>query len=162
MRHLCQPENLTLAYFCDSYRQADGDQCLANEAARFLTTTEFDFAFVYFGTVDTAGHDYGWLSPEYLAQLERVDHAFGTLVAALPDDTTLLVQSDHGGPDHNHWTDRPEDMTIPWLIAGPDIRSGYEIQAAISLLDTAPTLARLLNLKPHPDWEGRCIEEIFR
>jgi arylsulfatase A-like enzyme len=114
-----------------------------------------------FGTVDIAGHDYGWMSEGYLAQLEWVDRIFGRFAEALPPETTLLVQSDHGGHDRHHGTDSPEDMTIPWLIAGPDIKAGYEIQSKVSLLDTAPTLARLLSLKPHPDWEGRCVEEIF-
>jgi hypothetical protein len=52
-------------------------------------------------------------------------------------------------------------MTIPWLVAGPNIRRGYEIKGAVSLLATAPTLARLLQIGPHREWEGRCIEEIF-
>ncbi len=52
-------------------------------------------------------------------------------------------------------------MTIPWIIAGPGIRSGHEIRTPVSLLDTAPTLARALSITPHPDWEGNCIEEIF-
>jgi hypothetical protein len=52
-------------------------------------------------------------------------------------------------------------MTIPWLVAGPGIRQNYEITRAVSLLDTAPTLARLLSIKPHPEWEGQCVEEIF-
>ena len=52
-------------------------------------------------------------------------------------------------------------MTIPWLAAGPNIRAGHTIAAPVSLLDTAPTLARLLGLAPHHEWEGTCVEEIF-
>jgi choline-sulfatase len=52
-------------------------------------------------------------------------------------------------------------MTIPWIVVGPGIRPGYEIKSSVGLLDTAPTLARLLEINPHPDWEGRCVEEIF-
>lgn len=55
----------------------------------------------------------------------------------------------------------PEDMTIPWMVARPGIRRGYEIETPVSLLDTAPTLARVLGITPHPDWEERCVEEIF-
>jgi arylsulfatase A-like enzyme len=73
----------------------------------------------------------------------------------------VLLQSDHGGHERTHGTASSEDMTIPWLVAGPGIRQGYEIKTAVSLLDTAPTLARLLKISPHPAWEGRCIEEIF-
>ena len=52
-------------------------------------------------------------------------------------------------------------MVIPWIIAGPGIRGGYEIQNPINLLDTAPTLARALGIEPHPAWEGRPVEEIL-
>ncbi|MEK7324321.1 MAG: hypothetical protein AAB217_03575 [Chloroflexota bacterium] len=53
-------------------------------------------------------------------------------------------------------------MTIPWGVAGPGIRRNHEIGSPVSLLDTAPTLARLLNIAPHSQWEGRCVEEIFQ
>jgi arylsulfatase A-like enzyme len=52
-------------------------------------------------------------------------------------------------------------MTIPWLAAGPSIRAGHVIQTPVSLLDTAPTIAHMLGLKASPQWEGRCVDEIF-
>lgn len=162
LRNLNQPGSLAFSYFRNNvYANLDGDQVIAQEVVRYLATDQPDFAFVYFGTVDTVGHLHGWMSAEYLAQLERVDQALGTLLAGLPTDSTILVQSDHGGHERTHGTELPEDMTIPWLVAGPDIQPGYEIKTAVSLLDTAPTLARLLGIAPHPQWEGRCIEEIF-
>jgi hypothetical protein len=47
------------------------------------------------------------------------------------------------------------------MIAGPGIRPDYEIQSDVSLLETAPTLARILGIDPHPEWLGHCIDEIF-
>ncbi|MBI1880428.1 MAG: alkaline phosphatase family protein [Chloroflexi bacterium] len=162
LRNLNLPGSLAFAYFRDNvYTDLDGDHIIAAEAARYITMDHPDFAFVYFGTVDTMGHRHGWMSAEYLAQLGRVDQALGTLLAALPPDSAILLQSDHGGHERTHGSDSPEDMTIPWLVAGPDIRPGYELKTPVSLLDTAPTLARLLQIKPHSEWEGRCIEEIF-
>lgn len=162
LRNLNLPGSLAFAYFRDNvYSDPDGDQVVADEAVRYLATDQPDFVFVYFGTVDTIGHRHGWMSSHYLAQLSRVDRALGTLLAALPAASTLLLHSDHGGHERTHGTESPEDMTIPWIIAGPGIRPGYELKSPVSLLDTAPTLARLLHVTPHPDWEGRCIEEIF-
>ena len=134
---------------------------IADEAARYFTSDRPDLAFVYFGTLDAAGHRYGFMSDGYLAQLRRVDGALGALLRALPGDATVLLTSDHGGHDRIHGTDAPEDMTVPWVIAGPGVRRGYEIAAQVSLLDIAPTLARVLGIRPHPDWEGRCAEELF-
>ena len=107
------------------------------------------------------GHVYGWMSEEYLAQVSQADMAFGRLLAKLPNDATLLVLSDHGGHDRGHGTDSPEDMTIPWMIAGPGIQRGGELETAVSLLDTAPTLAKLMEIPAPPQWEGRCVHEIF-
>ena len=83
------------------------------------------------------------------------------LLAALPADTNVIVMSDHGGHDRNHGTDQAEDMGIVWLAAGPQIKPGLTLTQPLTLLDTAPTLARLLGLAPHPEWEGRCVDEAF-
>ncbi len=161
LRNLSVPERLAFSYFRDVSYEMNGDQVIAEEAVRYIAGDRPDFVFVYLGTVDVAGHAYGWMSPEYLAQLERVDGALGTVLNALSSDDTVLVISDHGGHDRTHGTEMPEDMTIPWFIAGPGIRRGYEIAAPVSLLDVAPTLAQLLDVAPHPDWEGRFIEEAY-
>jgi predicted AlkP superfamily pyrophosphatase or phosphodiesterase len=161
LRDLSQPGSLSLSIFRANSHDPEGDQILAEEAARLIRIEEDSFSFVYFGTVDAAGHTYGWMSDEYLAQVTRVDRALGTLLSALPADTTVLVQADHGGHGFVHGTEAPEDMLIPWIIAGPNIRRGYEIQGPVSLLDTAPTLARALGIAPHPEWEGRPVEEIY-
>jgi predicted AlkP superfamily pyrophosphatase or phosphodiesterase len=161
LRDIGRPGSLEMSYFRDTDRQPDGDQIIAEEAARYLAAAQPDFVFVYLGTVDVAGHFYGWMSEGYLGQVATVDAALGTLLDGLPAGSTVLLQSDHGGHERNHGTEQLEDMTIPWVVAGPGIRSGHTIAAPVSLLDTAPTLARLLGLAPHHDWEGRCVEEIF-
>lgn len=161
LRNLNRPESLHFSYYRDNCYTEEGDDLIAAVAAQTITAELPDFAFVYLGTVDVAGHAYGWMSDRYLRQAERVDQAIGALIEQLPAGSTILVQSDHGGHDQTHGTDLPEDMLIPWLITGPDIRQGHEIQADVSLLDTAPTLARLLDIPPHASWEGRTVDEIF-
>lgn len=161
LRDLGRPGSLQMSYFRNTSYQADGDDGIAEEAAKVIASERPDFAFVYLGTVDVGGHHYGWMSDGYLHQLEHVDGVLGGLLASFLPDDTVLLQSDHGGHDRSHGTDTPDDMTIPWIVAGPGIRAGHRIAAAVSLLDTAPTLARLLGVNPHPEWEGRCVDEIF-
>lgn len=161
LRQLSLPERLAFAYFRDNAKDPSGDQVIAEEAARYILSDRPDFVFVYFGTVEIAGRNHGWMSPRYLKQVERVDRALGTLLDALPVGYGVLLQSDHGGHDHVHGSELPEDMLIPWMVAGPGIRRDYEIQARVSLLDTAPTIAHLLGIPTDPRWEGRCVEEIF-
>jgi len=163
LRDLARPGHLHYSYFRDSAAQLpDGDDETAPLAANFIQKEKPDFAFVYFGTVDETGHAYGWMSDRYLQQLEHVDALLKDLFDSLPGDYTAIVHSDHGGHDRNHGTDSAEDMTIPWMVVGPNIKKGYKIQSPVSLLDTAPTIAKLLGIQPHREWEGTSVDEIFQ
>jgi predicted AlkP superfamily pyrophosphatase or phosphodiesterase len=161
LRDLGRPETLEFAWYRNTAYTHEGDDEITDVAVAHILADKPDFAFVYLGTVDTAGHYYGWMSEGYLRQAERDDANLGRLLAALPPDAHVLVHADHGGHERNHGLDIPEDMTIPWLLVGPRVRAGQEIAAPVSLLDTAPTLARLLDIPAPRDWEGRCVEEAF-
>ncbi len=162
LRDLSRPGSLVFSY-CNNnaYTNMAGDGLIVDAAASFITSDQPDFAFVYLGTVDTIGHVAGWMSAEYLQQVSQADGYVGRLLQALPPDSTILLQSDHGGHDRNHGSNCPEDMTIPWIIVGPGIRQGYTIQSPVTILDSAPTLAHILNLSHHRDWEGQVIHEVF-
>jgi hypothetical protein len=41
-------------------------------------------------------------------------------------------------------------MIIPRMAVGPNIKKGYTIQSQISLLNTAPTIAKILEVPPQP------------
>jgi phosphopentomutase len=161
LRDLSRPEKLEYTIFRDCAEELFGDEWVVDETLRVLPTANLDFAFVYLGTVDNVGHAAGWMSETYLQQATRMDVALGRLLAALPADTHVLIQADHGGHDRTHGTDSVEDMTIPWIVAGPRIRQNHALTTPVSLLDTAPTLAHLLGLAPHHQWEGKVITEAF-
>lgn len=166
LRDLSRPGARRFTYFSDIYHTEDPDAVMVDECIRYFERTMSngaapDFTFLYLGTVDEAGHEFGWMEAGYLKQVEHVDAHFGRVIDALPDSATILTQADHGGHDRSHGTEMPEDMTIPWMIAGPSVRAGHEIASDVSLLDSAPTLAHFLGIKPHMHWEGRCVEEIL-
>lgn len=162
LRDLNRPGNLHFSYCSnDCSSNDDSDHATVEAAIRYREIYKPDFTFLYLGTVDEVGHRYGWMSEGYLKQLVHVDGAVGQFLASLPEDATVLFMSDHGGHDRSHGTDMAEDMTIPWMISGPGIRQNYEIRSPISLLDTAPTLARVLGIEPAEQWEGVVPEEIF-
>ncbi|MEZ4619922.1 MAG: alkaline phosphatase family protein [Caldilineaceae bacterium] len=161
LRNLGRPTSLDAVHYRDCSYDMAGDDWVTEAAIYHLTHHETDFAFVYYGTIDVAGHNHQWMSDEYLRQAERVDRNLGFLLSALPPTVHLVAQADHGGHDRSHGTELPEDMTIPWIVAGPQIRAGYQIQQEVSLLNTAPTLARILGLQAPRDWEGSCVDEAF-
>jgi predicted AlkP superfamily pyrophosphatase or phosphodiesterase len=166
LRDLGRPEMLSFSYYREPPAGSDVyhpeyDVDVAQQGARAVASGAFDFVFVYFCGVDAAGHHFGWMTEGYLDQVARLDAARGVVVDALPPEARIIVQSDHGGHDRGHGTDMPEDMTIPWLAAGPGVRQGHRIAAPVSLLDTAPTVAHMLGVRPRHEWEGRAVEEIF-
>lgn len=161
LRFLGKPDSLDFAYFRNTLQQEDGDDHMVDVALSHLERDAPDLAFVYLGTVDIAGHEATYMSERYLRQATRVDTAFGRLVGGLPEAAHVLVLSDHGGHDWDHGEEIPEDMRIPWILVGPTVRPNHAIAATVSLLDAAPTLARILHLAPHPEWEGQCVDEAF-
>lgn len=143
LRDISRPGALHHAHYVrTSEMLEDGDALVCDHALPLVRSGAFDFLFVYLGTIDSAGHAYGWMSDGYLAQVAQVDGYVGRLYDAQPDDSLMLVHADHGGHDRTHGTDAPEDMLIPWMLAGQGVRAGYTIQREVTLLDSAPTIAR--------------------
>ncbi|MBX3083027.1 MAG: alkaline phosphatase family protein [Anaerolineae bacterium] len=156
LRDLSRPGNLAFSWYAnESYNLAEGDRMVTDAALPYLQQGAFDFTFVYLGTVDSAGHAYGWMSDEYLQQAEAVDAELRKILDALRPDASIIVHADHGGHERTHGTEMPEDMTIPYFLKGAIIPAGHEIQAEVSLLDTAPTAAALLGVGAWKEWEGK-------
>ena len=162
LRDLARPGNIQYSYFRDSSEDPNGDDETVSQASRFIQKERPDFAFIYFGTVDTTGHNHGWMSEQYLKQLEHIDTLLAGFFELLSPEYSTIVHSDHGGHDRDHGTDLDEDMLIPWMAAGPNIKNGYTIRSQISLLDTAPTIAAILGIQPPREWEGHRVDEIFQ
>ncbi|MFQ5401600.1 MAG: alkaline phosphatase family protein [Anaerolineae bacterium] len=162
LRDLGRPGSLHFSYFHDSsYDLANGDRQVAQEAVCYIEREKPDFVFLYLGSTDVRGHACGWMSEEYLAHVTHIDRLIGDVLDGLPPGSTVLLQSDHGGHERMHGTDIPEDMLIPWIVTGPNIRRDYEIQQPVSLLNTAPTITAVLGIDSVPAWEGACVDEIF-
>jgi len=162
LRRISQIGSLYTSYFQDNYTDfQQGDARVCRAARVGVHEDGLDFAFVYFGSLDAAGHLFGWMSEGYLSQLQHLDGILGRFLDDLPPGTRFLIHSDHGGHEHFHGDDIPEDMTIPWLASGEGIRQNYVIQQPVNLLHTAPTLAVMLGLKPFSSWQGQPVSEIF-
>ncbi len=161
LRDMARPEQVMYSWCHEPPLDQSYDDEMHREALRVVQSNRYDFVFVYYGSVDTAGHVYGWMEEGYLAQLKHVDTLVGELLAAIPAASHIVIQADHGGHERTHGTDLPEDMNIPWMAAGPTIKQGHQITRPVSLIDTAPTLARLLGIGSHEDWDGTAVDEMF-
>ncbi len=126
---------------------------------------DFNVLFIHFGITDGMGHSYGWLSPQQLSVLFRADEALGQFLKELDarnlrNDTLIIVTADHGGHASTHGSNSPEDMTIPWVAAGPGI-APKQLTSFIQTTDTAATAAFALGLSIPPEWDGAPVYEAF-
>ena len=158
LRDLAKPASLVFSYFCKGkeigYDKANN--MVTDAAIEFLSENYTEFAFLYLGYTDMAGHKYGWMSKEYM---EAVDNSFDNIervISALPDDYTFIITSDHGGHDRTHGSELPDDMTIPILFIGKDFEKNKIIEN-VTIKDIAPTVTRLLGIEENEEWEGKSI-----
>lgn len=142
----------------------DRDSVVAERAAPIIKD-DFGVMFIHLFLVDILGHEYGWLSPDYLIGAFRADEVIGMILATLDEaglrqGTLIIITADHGGHETSHGSRSPEDMTIPWIITGAGLTS-QELTRPISTVDTAATAAWALNLPIPAEWDGSPVKEIF-
>ncbi len=142
----------------------DRDSVVAERAAPLLAAG-FDLALVHLPLVDILGHEYGWLSGDQLIGAVHADEAIGVLLTALDEaglrgDTLVIVTADHGGHETTHGSRLPEDMTIPWVIAGPRVLP-QEILGPVNTVDTAATVLYALGLPLPLGMAGLPVTEAF-
>ena len=158
LRDLTRPGSLSHAFFTSGaklgYTQADS--CVTDNAISYLTQQQPDFAFLYLGNPDETGHRFGWMSEQYLDAVRGAWNEIDRVLLSLPQDYTVIFLADHGGHDRIHGTPCPEDMTIPLMIRGKDFPAGSALENT-SILDIAPTVAKLLNVEPDREWEGNSL-----
>lgn len=159
LRQLTPPDTLDVFLYIN-----DRDTVIAAQSAPVLAQG-FDLAFVHFALPDGMGHEYGWLSPEYLSVVRRSDEAIAALFAALQESglresTLVIITADHGGHETTHGTRRPEDMTIPWIMTGPRVIPQQFIQP-VSITDTSATVLWALDLPRPPEMTGQPVLEAW-
>ncbi len=72
------------------------------------------------------------------------------------DEYSVIITADHGGHDRMHGTDMPEDKTMPMFFFTKGFEGGKKPEGG-SILDIAPTVAKILNFEPKKEWEGNSV-----
>ncbi|VAX09952.1 hypothetical protein MNBD_GAMMA26-1912 [hydrothermal vent metagenome] len=90
------------------------------------------------------------------------DKAIGRIVAAVRqagdlERTVIIVTSDHGGSGTKHNKALKENISIPWIAAGPGIDRGAALSQIIHIQDTMPTILSLLGEPVPTGLSGRTI-----
>ena len=122
--------------------------------------------FVHLDNVDHTGHDEGWGTAAYYHAVADADKHVGEFLEMVKHDanqdrTYIVLTSDHGGKGRNHGKSSIVEITIPWMIMGPDIMPG-KLQSPIYIYDTAATVAWVFSLNMPDCWIGRPAVAAFR
>jgi len=157
LRDVASPYSLKFASFIESHTSESVDTLLTDEAIKCLDTYDPDFTFLYLvDTDDKGGHDNGWMSDEYLRRVRIALDNSKRIVEKYAKDHTVIITADHGGHSFGHGADIPEDMIIPLFCIGEKFPAGTIIDSA-SILDIAPTIARLMGIEPEREWQGKSL-----
>ena len=115
--------------------QDDGPPtCSEDMNRRFLAdlaAKHFNYSFVHYRDPDTAGHAFGWGSPDYLQAVATVDGYLADVLHLVESDptlkghTTIIVTADHGGVDLSHGeAELAVNYTIPLFVWGAGVGRG--------------------------------------
>lgn len=109
-----------------------------DRARTFLGKADRRFVFLHISGLEDEGADAGWLSDDYLDELNYID----MMLAPLLDEVAkrgrylVLVTSDHAGHERQHGTLHPDDFKLPLIMA-----------ASHDLLPLAPAVFHITELK---------------
>lgn len=163
---LIPPRMLDNGLFINSQGVRNVDKRLIRAAGEHLQTEKPDCCFLYVDGVDIATSHFGFLSECSFEAIETVDRGIAHIFeqirkVGLDNDYVLMVLGGQGGWKYSSKNSKAHDSRIPMFILGPGIAEGMDIDMGPSLLDLAPTMADILGIPLHPDWQGRVLQEIF-
>jgi hypothetical protein len=91
--------------------------------------------------------------PSITMLMRFLDDQLGEYMRRLPEDSTLVVVSDHGFDFRGYEHDNAPPGVL--IVRGPDVQPG--IVSGARLVDVAPTLLHLLGLPVADDMQGRAL-----
>lgn len=156
LRNVYRAGNVDRALYVANDLQNSGEEVLTENAIEYINREKPDFTFFYCGSPDATGHRKNLMSKEYLLRVNELWNVVKKIRESISEDYTVIVTSDHGGHLDNHGEDVPEDMTIPVFFNGKDFEKNRELKE-FSILDVAPTVAKLLSVPIDESWQGKPI-----
>jgi hypothetical protein len=77
----------------------------------------------------------------------------------------VLVSADHGGAGKSHGPDDPRSRMIPWILAGPGVKRGFDLtldrELEINTEDTFATLCWLMNIPVRETIDGHPVTAVL-
>ena len=157
IREVARPGSLKFAEYIQAYTEEHSDVALTDRALARIAESKPDFVFLYMVETDEkGGHDNGWMTEAYLERIRLAIDNVRRVVEQCREEYIIIITADHGGHDRMHGCDIPEDTTIPTFYIGPQFKKGTQFFEG-SILDIAPTIAKLMGVEAPPEWEGASV-----
>lgn len=142
-------------------------QAVASTAADYIVAKKPNLMFIHFADSDGTGHEFGWGSPEQKAAFAAEDKALNLVrtaiaKAGIEHDSVIILTADHGGHDKTHGSTRLDDMIIPWVAWGKDVRPGVNLTQRVNTYDTAATALWLLGVPIPNEFDGVPVRAAFK
>ncbi|ETD16477.1 MULTISPECIES: alkaline phosphatase [Prevotellaceae] len=159
-------DSLAINYVDVASNYEKDDEQLCRMAEQYIKKSKPTFLAVCFDQVDHVGHAIGHDTPAYYDVLAKLDKQVGRIIQALKDagiydDTIVMMTSDHGGIGKGHGGKTLQEMEIPFIICGKNVKKGMVIKDVMMQFDTAATIAEVFNLKRPQAWRGLPIYSVF-
>lgn len=144
----------------------DHEEGTTKDAVAYIKKHSPKFTFVHLDHVDHAGHSAGHGTPEYYQSVQKADSLIAEIINATKEsgifeETLFIVSADHGGLGFGHGGESPAEMTVPFILYGAGIKSGYQIEETVYQYDNAPTVAYALGLQTPQAWIRRPVKGAF-
>lgn len=138
-----------------------------SESIDFLNKKSPVFSFIYFAQPDGKGHNNGWGSQEYVDDCKMIDRYVGEIMQTIKKNgmdknSIVIFISDHGGIDKGHGGKTMQEMEVPYIVWGKNVKAGYKIEESLMVYDNASTIAHILGLNQPQVWIGRPVKSIFK
>jgi predicted AlkP superfamily pyrophosphatase or phosphodiesterase len=141
-------------------------QTVAKAAATYIVEKKPNLCFIHFPDADSAGHKYGWGSPEQKEAFKVTDQALSQVVDALQkagiaQSSVVIISADHGGHEKTHGENIPDDMNIPWVAWGKGVKKNFAITAPVTTFDSTATALWLLGVELPAELDGKPVTQAF-
>lgn len=142
------------------------DEATVQAVRDYLISKKPNFLFIHLDNVDHVGHHDGHKTPAYYQAVSGADRMIGDIIQATKDagtfeQTVFIVTADHGGIGYGHGGETMDEIEIPFIVYGKNVKQGHLIKHKIYTYDTAATLAFLLGIEQHLAWIGRAVTSAF-
>jgi len=167
------PGSIEKEYLCDPNPDREissFDKCdkeMIDNAIKIIQD-DFDLLFVYFISIDGAGHLFNFCSSEYIERISiinsYIEEIFNELKnKKLLENTHIVLTTDHGASYMKKWHGFQDDdnLITPFYMVGPGVKRNYELTKYIQTKDVASTIMHLFGYRSNPIWTGKVIEEAF-